>query len=139
MSSTTYDLFKGSSRENAMWIEAVEGLEAATERMNVLASKECSDYFLFQSGNIVASANNPKPLSLPNQQSRKIVILSSNQNRSATLSDILKKQEMEPVCAISVRQYREILSKQTLDVVFCDPKLPDGNYKDVINVARSAG
>jgi len=139
MRNITYDLFKGSSQENALWIETVEGLDAATKRMRRLAAENSSDYFLFQSGNIVAKAKNSNRPNLEIQPNKKIIILSSNQNRSATLSDILKKQAMEPVCAISVRQYREILSKQTLDVVFCDPKLSDGDYKDVINVARSAG
>jgi ActR/RegA family two-component response regulator len=139
MSGTTYDLFKGSSQENAIWIEAVEGLEAATERMNRLAAKDSSEYFLFQAGSIVASVKNPKPPSQANQQSRKIIILSSNQNRSANLSEILKKQEIDPICAITVKQYRDILSKQALDMVFCDSKLQDGDYRDVINAARLAG
>jgi ActR/RegA family two-component response regulator len=139
MSSATYDLFKGNSQENAIWIEAVEGLEAATERMNRLAATESNDYFLFQSGNIIASAKNSKTPSHANQQTRKILILSSNQNRSANLSDILKKQEVDPIFAITVKQYRDILLKQALDLVFCDPKLPDGDYKDVINAARLAG
>jgi len=139
MSATFYDLFKGNSQENAIWIEAVEGLEAATERMNRLAAMDSSDYFLFQSGSIVASVKHPNPPSQANQQSRKIIILSSNQNRSANLAEILKKQEIEPICAITVRQYRDILSKQALDLVFCDPKLQDGDYRDVINAARLAG
>src|SRR5580698_6276757 len=112
MSNTTYDLFKGNSRENAIWIGAVEGLEAATERMNRLAAKESSDYFLFQSGNIIASVKNSKTPSQANQQTRKIIILSSSQNRSASLLDILKKQQIDAICAITVKQYRDILSKQ---------------------------
>jgi ActR/RegA family two-component response regulator len=139
MSDTTYDLFKGSSQEGAIWIEAVEGLEAATERMNRLAATASSDYFLFQSGNVIASVKNAKAPSRTNQQTRNIIILSSNQNRSANLSEILKKQEVDPISAITVKQYRDILSKQALDLVFCDPKLPDGDYKDVINAARLAG
>jgi ActR/RegA family two-component response regulator len=139
MSSTTYDLFKGSSQENALWIEAVEGLDAATERMNRLAAKESSDYFLFQSGNIIASVTTAKPSNPEKQQSRKIAILSSNHSRSANLSDILKKQDIDPICAITVKQYRDLMSKQALDLVFCDCKLPDGDYRDVINAARLAG
>ena len=139
MSATTYDLFKGSSQENAIWIEAVEGLEAAKEQMNRLAATQTSDYFLFHSGNIIASVKNSTNSSRANHPTRKTIILSSSQNRSASLLDILKKQQIEPICAATVKQYREILSKQAWDVVFCDPKLPDGDYKDVINAARSAG
>ncbi len=139
MSGTTYDLFKGSSQENAMWIEALEGLEAARERMNRLAANHSSDYFLFHSGNVIASVKGSKAPSQANQQNRKIIILSSNQNRSANLSDILKTHGMDPISAITVKQYRDILSKQALDLVFCDSKLPDGDYKDVINAARLAG
>ncbi len=60
MSATIYDLFKGNSQENAIWIEAVEGLEAATERMNRLAAMDSSDYFLFQSGNVDRIGKTPK-------------------------------------------------------------------------------
>jgi ActR/RegA family two-component response regulator len=139
MSATMYDLFKGNSQDDAIWIEAVEGLEAARERMNRLAANESSDFFLFRSGSVIASAKNSKTPSRANQQSQKIIILSSNQNRSASLSDILKNQEIDPICAVTVKQYRDILSKQALDLVFCDSKLPDGDYKDVINAARLAG
>src|SRR5579863_1041255 len=139
MSTTTYDLFKGSSQENAMWIETVEGLEAATERMKSLASVTSSDCFLFHSGQIIATAKNPNPAPPEIAHAPRIIVLSSNPDRAIALADILKTQGMEPACAVTVRQYREVLLKRGLDVVFCDPKLSDGDYKDVINAARSAG
>jgi PleD family two-component response regulator len=138
MNSMTYDLFKGSSQENAMWIETVQGLDAATERMKCLAAATSSDCFLFQSGHIVATATNPNPPAPEIAHTPRIIVLSSNPDRAGALAEILKQQQIEPTCAVTVKQYREILLKRGFDVVFCDSRLTDGDYRDVINVARSA-
>ena len=139
MSNTIYDLFRGNPQENPIWVESVEGLEAAKERMNRLALLENSDFFLFQSGNVIASVKSSKQTSRANQQTRKVVIVSSNQNRITNLSEILQKQAIDSLCAITVKEYRHILSKRPLELVFCDSKLSDGDYRDVINATRFAG
>jgi ActR/RegA family two-component response regulator len=139
MSDATYDLFKGSSQENALWIEAVEGILAATERMNQVAFATSSDCFLFRSGHIVASVQNPNVLQPEIPLAWKTVVLSSNQNQIRTLSEILNLHGLEAICTVTVSQYRDVLSKQPVGLVFCDPNLPDGNYRDVINSARSIG
>lgn len=55
MNDPMYDLFKGTSREDALWIETVKGLQPAIERMKSLALTASSDYFVFHNGDIVAS------------------------------------------------------------------------------------
>jgi hypothetical protein len=126
MRNTTYDLFRGTSRENAVLIATVEGLQSAADRMGCLASSEPDDYFLFHAGNIVASVENPKAYRTEIVSAWKIVIISSDSNQLSTLAEFVKKREMEGICIASVGQFREILSKYLVGLVFCDPNLPDG-------------
>jgi ActR/RegA family two-component response regulator len=137
MRNATYDLFRGTSRENAVWIGTVEGLQAATDRMSCLALSEPDDYFVFNAGNIVASARSP------NTDLREvpwtIVIVSSDTSHVGTLTEVLKRQEMKAIHASTLSQYRDVLSEQLVGLVFCDPNLKDGDYRDVIQASRSMG
>jgi ActR/RegA family two-component response regulator len=140
MRNPTYDLFRGTSRENAVWIGTVEGLEAAADRMSCLALSEPNDYFLFHSGSIVASTGKtPDALQPEMPPAWKIVIISSDLNHLSALTEILKKREIGPVCTSAVRQYRDVLSKQSVGLVFSDSTLSDGDYRDVIAASRSVG
>ena len=47
MTEPTFDIFSGSSNQDAVWIEAVEGLSAARERMEQIATENPGKYFLF--------------------------------------------------------------------------------------------
>ena len=42
---STFDIFVGSGEHDAVWLECVEGLEAATKRMNEIAAKKPGTYF----------------------------------------------------------------------------------------------
>jgi ActR/RegA family two-component response regulator len=140
MRNARYDLFRGASRENAVWIGTVEGLEAAADRMSCLALSAPDDYFLFRSGTIVASTGKtPDALQPEMPLAWKIVIISSDSNHLSALTEILKNQELGPVCISTVSQYRDVLSRQSVGLVFCDSTLPDGDYRDVINASRSLG
>lgn len=59
----TYDIFSGSGYTDAKWLEAVEGLAAATERMKHLAEQMPGPYFVFSTDAkaILASVNTTKP------------------------------------------------------------------------------
>lgn len=137
MRDATYDLFKGTSQENALRIGTVEGLQAATDRMSCLALSEPDDYFVFHAGNIVASVRSP------NADQREtpwtIVIASSDSHHVRSLTEVLKRQEMEAIYASTLNQYQDVISERLVGLVFCDPNLPDGDYRDVINVSRSLG
>jgi len=52
-----FDIFSGDRDRNARWIEAVEGLAKANERMQQLAEQRPGKYFIFYSGThtVVAS------------------------------------------------------------------------------------
>jgi hypothetical protein len=50
MKEPTFDIFYGTSDKNAIWLEAVEGLSAARERMEEIAVARPGQCFLFSSG-----------------------------------------------------------------------------------------
>ena len=50
MKPQKYDIFSGRTKENAVWIDAIEGLEAASARMRALAVKQPGPYFVFSTG-----------------------------------------------------------------------------------------
>jgi hypothetical protein len=47
MPEPTYDIFSGHSGENALWLEAVEGLSNAREQMQQIAEQKPGAYFVF--------------------------------------------------------------------------------------------
>ncbi len=67
MSVPEYDLFSGIFDKNAMWLEAVEGLGNAFERMKDLASEAPGSYFVFctRTHQVLASVDTSV---LPNNQ-----------------------------------------------------------------------
>ena len=59
----TFDIFSGVADRDAMWIEAVDGIEEATARMRQIAADSPGDYFVFDvsSRSILARANTAEP------------------------------------------------------------------------------
>lgn len=53
----TFDIFRRLPGDGPIWIEAVQGLERAMDRLQTLVEADPGDYFLFDptSGKIVAS------------------------------------------------------------------------------------
>lgn len=72
----TYDIFKDDPVGSPLWIEAVQGLERAMNRMEELAAAEDCEYYLFcaQVGKIVRrmKRKSPRPDDKPSDKSRKM-------------------------------------------------------------------
>lgn len=49
MDEPTFDIFAGAPEEHGLWVEAVEGLSNARERMAQIAAQKPGTYFLFSS------------------------------------------------------------------------------------------
>jgi len=47
MENRIFDIFAGSSDADALWVEAVEGLSNARERMEQIAAEKPGRYFVF--------------------------------------------------------------------------------------------
>jgi len=62
MDQGTFDIFSGAPEENGLWMEAVEGLSKAQQRMGQIAAQNPGKYFLFSSGSqsILAQIQSPR-------------------------------------------------------------------------------
>lgn len=68
MNSPTFDVFRGSLENGALWIESIEGLGAATQRMFQLSVLRPGAYFVFdcEKHKVLASTDtSPKSRSKP--------------------------------------------------------------------------
>jgi hypothetical protein len=54
-----YDIFSGRDHQDALWVEAVDGLGDACDRMKELAAKSPGAYFVFSAdaGRVLASVD----------------------------------------------------------------------------------
>ena len=65
----------------------------------------------------------------------RVLIVGGNEN--GTIRDALLDWGIHVMQCRSVREARKILREQKVPQVFCNAKLPDGSYRDVVDIARS--
>jgi DNA-binding NtrC family response regulator len=65
------------------------------------------------------------------------VVVTSDLFNRRHLTDILNNHGVEPFCFSTLRECREILSERSVGLVFCDPEVSDGNYKDLLAICNS--
>src|SRR5258705_2783879 len=61
-----------------------------------------------------------------------VLVVSSELEHRRALNEILRKEGHETICASRVSECREALQTQTVFLIFCDRRLSDGNYRDVV-------
>src|SRR5260370_11156185 len=67
-----------------------------------------------------------------------ILIASSELENRRVLNEVLQKEGSEPFCAARVSECKEALQTQTVSLIFCDRRLSDGSYRDVIAAIRAS-
>jgi DNA-binding NtrC family response regulator len=67
-----------------------------------------------------------------------ILIASSSLESRRALMQILTRQGLDPIGVANVAECREVMAKQRVGLVFSDPHLADGNYQDLLDIARSS-
>jgi DNA-binding NtrC family response regulator len=67
-----------------------------------------------------------------------VLVASSDLENRRTLAAILQRLSLDPFCVSSVLQCREVLEKESVGLVFSDPFLCDGDYRDVLAASKSA-
>jgi DNA-binding NtrC family response regulator len=65
----------------------------------------------------------------------KILVVSSELESRESTATILSLLGLDPVCASTIGQCREILAKQNIGLAFCDRQLSDGTYRDLLTLA----
>ena len=67
-----------------------------------------------------------------------ILVASSELESRRALARILKEEGYEIVSASRVRECEEALASQQIRLVFCDRRLSDGSYRDVLAITRES-
>lgn len=67
-----------------------------------------------------------------------IVVASSDLESRRGLTSILTRQGLDPISTSSFAECRELIERESVGLVFCDRHLADGDYRDILNVTRSA-
>jgi len=65
-----------------------------------------------------------------------VVIASSELGNRIHLGGILTKLGLEPICVPSLQDCHESIVRQNIGLVFCDPRLTDGTYTDLLSAYR---
>src|SRR3982074_2966538 len=67
-----------------------------------------------------------------------ILIVSSELENRRALREILCKEGHETICAARVSECKEALQTQNVSLIFCDRRLSDGSYRDVVAATRAS-
>jgi DNA-binding NtrC family response regulator len=67
-----------------------------------------------------------------------ILVVSSELENRRALNSILHKEGYETVCASRFSECQEALQTQNISLIFCDRRLSDGTYRDVVAAARDS-
>jgi DNA-binding NtrC family response regulator len=62
----------------------------------------------------------------------KVVVASSDLERRRRVEGMLARLDLEPICVSTIQECREILSRESIELVFCDRNFPDGDYEDLL-------
>lgn len=72
------------------------------------------------------------------EETPQILIVSSELEHRRALNDILRKEGYETICASRVHECQEALQTQSVSLIFCDRRISDGNYRDVVALTRAS-
>jgi DNA-binding NtrC family response regulator len=67
-----------------------------------------------------------------------ILVVSSELEERRALNTILHKEGYETICASRVSECQEALQTQNVSLIFCDRRLADGCYRDVVAATRAS-
>ena len=64
-----------------------------------------------------------------------ILVVSSDLESRRVLAAILQQEGLSLICASHVREGQQLLSQQDVSLVFCERRLADGSYRDLLGAA----
>ena len=67
-----------------------------------------------------------------------VMIASSDLENRRKLAQILEFWGLEPICSHSIGQAREILSRGSVRLVFCEDSLRDGSFRELLDAAKAS-
>jgi DNA-binding NtrC family response regulator len=66
-----------------------------------------------------------------------VVVASADLEGRRAVTSALHRDGLDAICTSTVRECREIITKENVALVFCDKHLADGDYRDVLCATRS--
>lgn len=66
-----------------------------------------------------------------------ILVVSPELEHRRALTGILQREGWDTLCASKVSDVQDVLDRTNVNMVFCDRRLADGTYRDVLAVTRS--
>jgi DNA-binding NtrC family response regulator len=74
------------------------------------------------------------------RQETRVMIVSDNLEHRRPINKILEALSIDVTCCSNVAQTEQVLALQRPNLIFCEERLPDGGYVDVLNLsARISG
>jgi DNA-binding NtrC family response regulator len=80
-----------------------------------------------------------KHVALKERRRPQVLIVSEGLENRETLVDILRREGRDALSVSRVSECREVLLEDDFNLVFCDRRLPDGTYLEVLAVTQSLG
>ena len=65
-----------------------------------------------------------------------VLIATADLETCRRIAHILSQWGLAPVCAVTVAKTTALLAQQGIRMVFCDDRLADGNFRDVLGAAK---
>jgi len=65
-----------------------------------------------------------------------ILVVSPELEHRRALTAVLQREGWDTLCASKVSDVEEVLARTNVNLVFCDRRLSDGSYRDVLAVTR---
>src|ERR1700674_3542614 len=70
--------------------------------------------------------------------SNRVLVASPDIQSRRTLVDILNREGLSTIGVSRVRDCQDVLAIQAVQLIFCESRLSDGDYRDVLALAQSA-
>jgi len=67
-----------------------------------------------------------------------VLVTGCDAGKRTALLNMLEEYGLEPMIASNVEETRQILERRPLHVVFCEDKLPDGGFREVLCLVKAS-
>lgn len=67
-----------------------------------------------------------------------VAVVSSNLENRQDVAQMLFRLGVDPICVSSLSQYHELPARDNIGLVFCDRRVKDGDYHDILSAVASS-
>jgi DNA-binding NtrC family response regulator len=67
-----------------------------------------------------------------------VVVASSQLETRRSIATVLLNLALDPICVSKVSECRELLNRESVDLIFCDRSFADGDYRDILAASHHA-